>query len=59
MKPKKTIPIGLFLILVIVGIAFAASVWPFNKASGDVLTADDWNEAVRVTGMAVAQKQTL
>jgi hypothetical protein len=33
-------------------------VWPFNKASGDVLTADDWNEAVRVTGMAVAQKQT-
>jgi hypothetical protein len=46
------------LLVLVMGIAFAASVWPFNKASGDVLTADDWNEAVRVTGMAVAQKQT-
>jgi hypothetical protein len=57
MKTKEVLLVGILLMLVM-GISLAANMWPFNKASGDVLTADDWNEAVRVTGMAVAQKQT-
>jgi hypothetical protein len=46
------------LVLAVIGISVATDMWPFNKVSGDVLTAEDWNEAVRLTGMAVATKQS-
>ncbi len=55
---RKKIVITFSIIILMGAVLATTGVWPFDKANGDSLYAEDWNKAKSLTGMAILNKQT-